>query len=281
MRKYIYLIGYPLRHSVSPTFQQAALDCCHLNVQYHAWETEPAKLETAVEQLRRSTVLGANVTVPYKEKVIPLLDELDELAEHIGAVNTIANRDARLIGYNTDATGFLKALRQQGKFEPMGKSVVILGAGGVARAVSFILIKAGVCSLAITDIIPERAETLASNLEPSNSEVFALSRQDENFFEVLSNCELLVNCTPVGMKHSSTEGHSPLEEEVIPRGALIYDVVYNPVQTPLLASAAKLGLPTLGGLAMLVYQGAASFEIWTGQKPPIDIMFAAADEALE
>ena len=146
MRKYIYLIGYPLGHSVSPAFQQAALDCCHLDVQYHARETEPAKLETAVEQLRRSTVLGANVTVPYKEKVIPLLDELGELAERIGAVNTIANRDGRLIGYNTDATGFLKALRQQGRFEPSGKRVVLIGAGGVARAAGFMLTKAGVCS---------------------------------------------------------------------------------------------------------------------------------------
>jgi shikimate dehydrogenase len=281
MRKYIYLIGYPLGHSISPVFQQAALDYCHLDIRYFAQETEPARMETAVEQLRHSTVLGANITIPYKEKVIPLLDELDELADRIGAVNTIVNREGRLTGYNTDATGFLKALQHHGKFEPSGKRAVLIGAGGVARAAGFMLTKSGVHSLAITDTIPERAETLALSLRPSNSEVTAFSREDKTSLEVLSHCELLVNCTPVGMKYSSTEGQSPLEEKLLPSGALIYDVVYNPIQTPLLASAVKLGLPTLGGLAMLVYQGAASFEIWTGQKAPTDIMLTAAQRMLE
>jgi shikimate dehydrogenase len=292
--KYVGLIGYPLGHSISPVFQQAAFDYYALNVRYELWETEPAKLKEVVEGLRRSENIGANVTVPYKETVLPFLDELDPLAREIGAVNTIVRQGDRLVGYNTDVTGFIRALSQDGGFDPWGKRVVLLGAGGVARAASFALAKAGVQSLAITDIVAERAQGLAEDLERtmaggpvSTPEIRAIVRssgagtEEAELMETLADCDLLVNCTPVGMKHSATEGQSPLEARFIPARALVYDLVYNPMETPLLADAKRMGALTLGGLSMLVYQGAASFELWTGCKAPLDVMLRAARRALE
>ena len=270
MPKFIGLIGYPLKHSISPHFQQAALDYYQLDLRYKAWETRPEELELQVAKIKEPQNLGANVTVPYKEAVLPLMDEVDELANLIGAVNTIVKRNNKLLGFNTDAYGFIEALDKEGHFEPEGKRVVILGAGGVARAVSFALVQRKVVSLAITDGIFGRARALAENLvryieeaSPSSKDlepdVIAFQWQSLSSAETFDNCDLIVHCTTIGMKHSSQEGQSPLSIEVIPKGALVYDLVYNPWPTPLLKLAQKAGANILGGLAMLVYQGAASF----------------------
>ena len=282
MTKKVGLIGYPLGHSVSPLFQQAAFDYLGLDIRYELWETERAQLPAVVAGLRQPSKLGANVTVPYKEVVLPLLDELDELAASIGAANVIVNREGRLIGYNTDAEGFMKALRQDGGFEPEGKRIVLLGAGGVARAAGFALVKAKARSLIISNWPPEWewALALASDLQSFGSEIVALPWGGERLAKALSTCDLVVNCTSVGMKHSATEGQSPLPAKLIPRQALIYDVVYNPIETPLLADAKKVGARTLSGLQMLVYQGAAAFELWTGAEAPVDIMFKEARKGL-
>lgn len=310
MTKYAGLIGYPVGHSISPAMQQAAFDHYKLDIRYELWETEPSELGAVVERLRLPETLGANVTVPHKEAVMPSMDELDDLALEIGAVNTIVNRGSRLVGYNTDAGGFLRALRKEGGFDPAGKRAVLVGAGGVARAAGFALARAGVKSLVITDIISERAHGLASDLERSLArtqgppprscvdakeiggvasldfqmhpipEIKVLSPDEPQFAETILGCDLLVNCTPVGMKHSATEGESPVEAKLVPKGALVYDVVYNPLETPLLTDTKKAGGRTLSGLAMLVYQGAMAFEMWTGKEAPVDIMLNAAKKAL-
>lgn len=280
MTKFIGLLGYPLKHSISPQFQQAALDYLELGIRYEAWEVVPAELVNRVDKLRSPEILGANVTVPYKETVLPLIDEVDPMAGQIGAVNTIVNRQGRLAGYNTDALGFIRALQEEGGFEPKGKRAVILGAGGVARAAVFVLVREGAASIALVDIVPQRAETLASELKQLSSGMTALRWGDERLSEALHHSDLVVNCTPVGMKHSASEGQSPLEARYISSKALVYDLVYNPEETPLLQEAKRAGASTLGGLPMLVYQGAASLEIWTGKKAPLDIMFEAARRAL-
>jgi shikimate dehydrogenase len=286
MSKFIGLIGYPIKHSVSPYFQQAALDYYHLDIRYQAWETSSGKLESMVASLREPQNLGANVTVPYKESVLPLLDEVDGLASLIGAVNAIVNSDDKLVGFNTDAHGFIEALYQEGHFEPQGKRVVILGSGGVARAVCFALVQQKVNSLTIVNRTLVRAEALADSLSSYIAEsgletkVAALPWQSSTSGESFANCQLIVNCTTIGMKYSSQEGQSPLSLEVIPGDVLVYDLVYNPYPTPLLQLAQRAGANTLGGLAMLVYQGAASFELWTGRKAPVDIMFDKARKAL-
>jgi len=291
MSKYIGLIGYPLKHSISPYFQQAALDHYQLDIRYEAWETGPAQLQDIVNDLRKPQNLGANVTVPYKEAVLPLLDGVDDLAGSIGAVNTIVKKDNSLLGFNTDAYGFIEALDKEGHFNPEGKRVVILGAGGVARAVSFTLVKREVASLAITDGIFERARALAENLvsylkgaSPSSKDlepdITAFQWQSLSSAETLDNCHLIIHCTPIGMKHSPQEEQSPLTLEVIPIGVLVYDLVYNPWPTPLLRLAQRAGANILGGLPMLVYQGAASFKLWTGKEAPVDLMFNKAKEIL-
>lgn len=285
MTKSIALIGYPLSHSISPIFQQVALDYYQLDVCYELWETEPAKIVTAISRLRQPSILGANVTIPHKEAIIPLVDDLDGLARDIGAVNTIVNRDGRLTGYNTDAEGFIKALRQEGKFDPQGKRAVLLGAGGAARAVSFVLVRERVRALAIINRLVDfhLAEALVTSLRRHsdlNMEIVALRWEETEFAEVLSGCDLVVNCTPIGMRHSQTEGQSPLAAGLIPGSALVYDVVYNPVETPLLREAKGAGARTVGGLSMLVYQGAASFALWTGKEAPLQRMFRAAEDAL-
>jgi shikimate dehydrogenase len=291
MSRYIGLIGYPLKHSISPYFQQAALDYYRLDIRYEAWETSSAQLQDIVNDLRKPQNVGANVTVPYKEAVLPLLDEVDDLASSIGAVNTIVKKDNRLLGFNTDAYGFIEALAKEGHLDPEGKRVVMLGAGGVGRAVGFVLVQRKVVSLAITDGIFGRASALAENLmkyikkasqgsKDLESDVTAFQWQSLSSANTLDNCDLIVHCTTIGMKDSPQEGKSPLSLEVIPKGVLVYDVVYNPWLTPLLKLAQKAGANILGGLPMLVYQGAASFKLWTGKKAPIDIMFTKAKEIL-
>ena len=291
MVTYIGLIGYPLKHSVSPYFQQAALDYYGLDIRYEAWETTPAKLPGIVKNLKEPQNLGANVTVPYKQTVLPLLDGVDDLASSIGAVNTIVKQKDKLVGSNTDAYGFIEALAKERQFDPRGKNVVMLGAGGVARAVSFALLQRKIAALAITDGIFERASVLAEDLVGRSGEASSRSKDSEpsvTAFEwenlgsarTLAGCDLIVHCTTIGMKDSPQEGQSPLRLEVIPKDVLVYDVVYNPSLTPLLRLAQEAGANTLGGLPMLVYQGAASFELWLGTEAPVDIMLERAKEML-
>lgn len=287
MPRYIGLIGYPVKHSISPFFQQAALDYYELDICYQAWETLPGELEETVSRLRHPQNLGANVTVPYKESVLPLLDEIDEVASLIGAVNTIVKRDDRLEGFNTDAHGFIQALREQGNFEPESKQAIILGAGGAARATSFALMQEKAGSLTILNRTLERAEALADSLRSCQAstgletKIVVLPWSTVNMPGTFEHCHLIVNCTTIGMKHSPEEGKSPLSLETIPSTALVYDLIYNPSPTPLLQLAQRAGANILGGLPMLVYQGVASFELWTQRKGPVDIMLKKAEEVLQ
>jgi shikimate dehydrogenase len=279
--KTIGLIGYPLAHSISPAFQQAALDHLGIDARYELWETEREALAERVAGMRHPDCLGANVTVPYKELVIPLLDEIDPLAARIGAANTIVNRDGRLCGYNTDMTGFARALRQDGGFDPSGAHVVLLGAGGAGRAATMALVQAKAASVTIFDIAPERAQRLVEDFgRQGETPLRALPLGEENLAAATKRCQLLVNCTPIGMRHSKEEHDLPMPAEFIQQGMLVFDIIYNPFETRFLAEAKRRGARTLGGLPMLVYQGAASFELWTAGEPPLDVMFKAARKAL-
>jgi len=284
--RFISVIGYPLKHSVSPDFQQAALDYYKLDIRYEAQEVKTSDLLSAIYRLRQPQNLGANITVPYKEETLHLIDEVDDFASMVGAVNTIVNRDGKLVGFNTDAYGFLRALRDDARFKPENKRVLVLGAGGAARAVCFALLQEGVGSLIIANRTMEKAISLASSLAEHavnnkiSTEIAAVPRQKSKLTEAIENCQLIVNCTSLGMKSSPHEEKSPLESNLITKGALVYDLVYNPIETPLLRIAREAGANTIGGLPMLVYQGAASFELWTDREAPLDIMLPAARQAL-
>ena len=286
MTKYIGVIGYPLKHSLSPAFQQAALDYYQFDIRYQAWETEAEELSSVVNNLRYNQNLGANITVPYKESVLELIDDIDDMARLIGAVNTIANRNGKLIGFNTDVYGFLRGLREDAGFNPENKRAIVLGAGGAARAVTFALITEGISSLAIVNRSSMRANDLADSItryilkKEMQTEVIALTWQDLRLRETIKQCHLIVNCTTLGMKYSSGEEKSPLTVDLIPKYALVYDLVYNPSETVLLKTAKAAGADILGGLSMLVYQGASSFEIWTGKEAPVEIMLSTAKKVL-
>ena len=272
------IIGHPIGHSISPVFQQAALDAIGFDGTYQPWDVAPDEVGEFVAGLRAPGTLGINVTVPHKEAVIPFLDEVDDWASTAGAVNTIVNRDGRLTGYNTDGIGFLRALREGADFEPRGRDVLVLGAGGSARGVVYALARVGVAQMFIANRTLERAEGLAALSVDSGAAAEALSLSDAP--GAAREVALIVNCTSMGMVHGPDEDGTPLSAADIPSNALVNDLVYNPLETPLLREAAKSGAATLGGIPMLVYQGAASFEMWTEQDAPVAVMLEAATAAM-
>ena len=260
--KYLGVIAAPGKPSLSPVLQQAALDALRLDIVYEAWPTPPDGLPTRIRGLRSADVLGANVTIPHKEAVIPLLDELEDTARRTGAVNTIVNHEGQLSGHNTDVEGFLRALREDGGLQPAGCRALIAGAGGAARAVVTALIDSAANSVAVINRSFPRASRLVEEM-----------RQ-------MAGSTLLVNCTPAGSASGPEGEESAVPLDVIHSGMLVYDLVYLPAETPLLAAARQRGARMLGGLPMLVYQGAASFQLWTGREAPVDIMREAATAAL-
>ncbi len=274
------IIGYPIGHSISPVFQQAALDDLKIDAEYRAYEVSASDVGRFVDSLRSESVLGINVTVPHKEAVMPFLDEIDDWAVEAGAVNTIVNRSGRLAGYNTDGYGFLRALRESGGLDPAGKKALILGAGGSARGVVQALLRAEIASLTIANRTLARAQSLADMARSRGVQAEAMPLESDRLGDAARSAELIVNCTSLGMTHGPDEVASPLRADQIPPAALVYDLVYNPGLTPLLKAAAQAGAATLGGITMLVYQGAASFEIWLERPAPVAVMMDAAMNAM-
>lgn len=276
------IIGYPLGHTMSPIIQQAAIDYYGLPLRYEVWETPPEELPTVVQRLRRPDYLGMNVTVPHKVAVIPLLDRLERRARRIGAINTVLNQNGRLTGYNTDAEGFQRALEDEAHFDIGGKRVVVLGAGGAARAVGIVLAEAKAEQALFINRSPERAQSLVHSLRRMRSNTLFNTAPWElaELERAMEGCDLLVNSTSVGMKHTPTEGQSPVPASMMGPAMLVFDLVYNPGETALLKEAKAAGARTLQGLSMLVYQGVAAFEIWTGREAPRGLMFERAREAL-
>ncbi len=278
MKRVAGIIGYPAGHSLSPSFQRAALAAAGLEASYEIWETRPEELARRFEGLRDPLCLGANVTIPYKEDAAELVDELAPEAELAGAVNTVVNDAGRLNGFNTDGPGFVRALRAQGGFEPEGRTVLLLGAGGAARGIAFGLAQAGAGTIVIVNRTPGRAEALARDLERSGASSRALVAP---VGEAASEFDCIVNCTSLGMAGGGAPNLLPLEPSRARQGTLIVDIVYVPEVTPFLARAKEAGLPVLGGLPMLIQQGGLAFQLWTGREPPLEVMFGAARRELE
>ena len=234
------IIGFPIGHSISPVFQQAALDHCGIDATYRATEVPPDQVGDFVKNLRRPEVLGINVTVPHKEAVIPYLDEVDEFATEAGAVNTIVNRDGRLTGHNTDGYGFLRGLQEGGGFQSKGRKVLILGAGGAARGVVQALVREGFSQLVVANRTLARAEVLVqlAKVRGIPSQAIPLSWNELSLAAV--EAHLIVNCTTIGMAHGPDPQGTPLLLHQIPPTSLVYDLVYNPLETPLLRAACSI-----------------------------------------
>jgi len=276
MTQRLGIIGYPIRHSISPIFQQAGLDHLRIDATYAKWEVTPEDVGDFVAGLRAPGTLGINITVPHKQAVIPFLDEVDEWATAAGAVNTIVNHDGHLTGHNTDGPGFLRALLVETGYDPSRTRALILGAGGAARGILLALIRGGVDSLVIANRTLERAETLAQLSSDNGVGSEAISLFGDALTEAAASANLIVNCTTMGMSHGPDENGSPISAAQIPATSIVNDVVYTPLLTPILKEAAAAGATALGGLHMLVYQGVLSFQMWTGVDAPVDVMLAAA-----
>ena len=283
--KRVGIIGYPIRHSASPAFQNAALQHRGVDATFTAWEVAPDELSKWVWSQDRSDLLGFGVTVPHKTEIIKVLDHVDEDASSVGAVNTVVVTEGhRLFGYNTDTYGFLHALQQEGGFDVRGQDVLVLGAGGVSRAVCGVLLREGVASLTLANRTVSRAESLLADLDRHGVAAQSVALDDAAIAAALRDrgpVGLIVNCTSMGMLHGPAEGASPISAALIPPDAFVYDLVYNPPVTPVMELAQGVGARTLNGLPMLVYQGARGFQLWTGLEAPVDVMMAAARKAVE
>lgn len=276
-RSIVGLIGHPVGHSISPSFQQAAFDALRLPFRYEAWDTDHAALPARVASLRHGVFAGANVTVPHKESVVGLLDLISTEAAAIGALNTIVRGGNQLAGHNTDVIGFLEALKHEGGFDVSGARVCVLGAGGAARAVVYALLRGGAARIAVYNRTHGRAESLVEALDPLGGRCVAVTGDAG---DAARAGDLIVNCTSLGMSGGGQVDDSPLSASQIPAGAFVCDIVANPEVTPLLRVAREQGCRTLGGLPMLVRQGAAAFSLWTEQPAPLDVMFQAARRAM-
>jgi shikimate dehydrogenase len=274
MSERVGLIGWPVGHSVSPAMHNAAFERLGLDWRYELLPVPPGELDRAMGMLRAGAWRGANVTVPHKQAVLGLLDEVDATARTVGAVNTILVREGRLVGTNTDVEGAMLSLRGVG-FDPAGRRALVLGAGGAARAVVHGLAGAG-CQVTIHNRAAARALDLAHQMSTAGRPVAAAATLEELDLDAF---DLLVNATPAGMAPRAETSPWP-EGLPLPGQWTVFDLVYNPAETRLLARARVAGARLLGGLPMLVYQGALAFELWTGIKPPVDVMYAAARRAL-
>jgi len=277
--KTLAIFGDPVGHSISPPMQGAALRALGIDMVYLAFRVRLEGLGAAVEAIRALGIRGVNVTIPHKERVIEFLDDIDEPARVLGAVNTIVNNNGVLKGYNTDVAGFINSLESETPITVYGHTALVVGAGGAARAVVYGLAVGGARRIIIANRTASRAEALAEELSAVSPKVefTAISLDDKEMESHLEKTDLLVNATSLGLKK---EGRLDLPLRLLNKKAVVSDVVYTPMETELITEARGLGLATHGGLGMLVGQGAMSFELWTGREAPVEVMKEAALEAL-
>ena len=273
--KLCYIVGYPVEHSMSPAMHNAAFKALGLDAEYRMAPVEPGQLGAFIEHLRESDVMGASVTIPHKVEVMRHIDDIDETARAIGAVNTVVHTDDVLNGYNTDATGGVKALTEAyGGLE--GSNVTILGAGGASRAITYGVSRVE-CMVTVLNRGVDRARSLVEDLRPTASAELSYGALNQ-LPAFIEGTDVLINTTSVGMSPNSSD--SPVPEGLLHGGLFVYDVIYNPMKTRLLRDAEKKGAGVLSGVRMLVYQGAEAFKMWTGAEPPIDLMQRVVEERL-
>lgn len=275
--KLFAIIGDPVEGSLSPAMHNAVFRALGLDCVYLAFNVPRAELAGAIEGARALGLAGLNVTHPHKIAVVGLLDELDESASLVGAVNTIKNEKGKLIGFNTDGEGAVRALeRKVGKLK--GKRVLLLGAGGAGRAIAFSLAKAG-AKLTVANRTVSRAEELARSIKRKlGASVKLVGLGKAELAPAIKSAEVLINSTSVGMRPDVDK--TLVISDMMHPGLVVNDIVYEPLRTRLLREAERAGAKVVDGLGMLVHQGALAFEIWTGKKPPIEIMEGEARREL-
>ncbi|MBR4447240.1 shikimate dehydrogenase [Methanobrevibacter sp.] len=270
------LIGHPVEHSFSPPMHNAAFKKLGMNYAYVAFDVSPDNLKSAIEGAKSLNIRGLNVTIPHKIEVMKYLDEIDEVASLIGAVNTIDFKDMK--GYNTDGIGAVRAIEEVTSIKD--KNVVIAGAGGASRAISFYIAKYGANKLTILNRNVDKAQKLANDVLDSNliSNVEAGSISEISSY--LREADILINTTPTGM-HPNVNDEPIASASDMHEDLVVFDAVYNPNETVLLKEAIKAGAKPVYGIKMLLYQGAESFKIWTGNEAPVDVMEDALRKTID
>jgi shikimate dehydrogenase len=275
MTKRVVLIGHPVAHSLSGAMQQAAFDSAGIDAKYELWDRSPMALADAIAELRGDDFLGANITIPHKERVVPMVDRLTEEASATGAVNTITREGKRLIGHNTDVAGFKFALDKLVGRQKMPKQAVILGAGGGARAVVYGMIREGFQRIVVFNRHLHRAEGLVKHFgrTAAHMELRAMPWHESILESEIAKTKVLINATSIGL----TSDASPIPAEFLNDELLVLDLIY--AKTRLLRDAHAAGATTLDGELMLLHQGAAAFTLWTGQPAPLELMQTKLAEA--
>jgi shikimate dehydrogenase len=261
------IIGNPLDHSLSPIMHNTAFSALKLPYIYHVFEIKENQLVPTIDTLKFKDFRGVNITHPFKEKVLEYLDFVDKNAQAIGSVNTIVNNNGRLTGHNTDSQGALMALKRSGiDLIETKKKILIIGAGGAARSCAIPLVKMK-CKIIISNRTKSRGKGLVKVLKGMGSAAFVVN---DKIRKIMDDVDILINCTPLGMKGGQMG--IPISEDLITSKMVVFDMVYNPKDTPLLKAAKKKGAKIVYGHEMFVSQGAASFELWTKEKAPVDVM---------
>lgn len=272
------VLGSPVAENPTGAMQEAAFRATGLNWRYLTIQVKPDDLADAIKGVRAFGMRGINLTIPHKVEVMQYLDEIAPDAEKIGAVNTVRRVGDHLIGENTDGKGFLRSLQVDAHFDPAGKRIVILGAGGASRAIGTELALAGAADLIVVNRTPLRGEDMVNDVRYRTGAPIAYMPWKETF-AVGQDVDLLVNATSIGL-YPHVDDMPDVNLESARPDLLVCDVVFNPVETAFLRAARERGLPTLDGLSMLVYQGVIGFELWTGRDAPEAVMKAALKEAL-
>jgi len=275
MSKRVVLIGHPVAHSLSGAMQQAAFDELGIDARYELWDRAPIALADAIAEVRGDDFLGVNVTIPHKERVVPMIDKLTEEAQVTGAVNTLTREGKRLVGHNTDVPGFTVALDKLVGRQKMPRQAVLLGAGGGARAVVYGLIRAGFQRVVIFNRHLHRAEGLVKHFGRSaaHMDLKAMPWHESIIESELAKTKVLINATSIGLNSDV----SPIPGEILAGDLLVLDLIYK--RTRLLRDAEAAGATAQDGEIMLLHQGAAAFALWTGQAAPLEVMSEALAEA--
>jgi len=269
--KLIGLLGYPLKQTFSPQMHNEIFCKLKLDYLYFPIEVEDDKLEIVVEGIKNMNFIGFNVTKPYKIKILEYLDELDALAEEIGSVNTVVIKDGKLIGYNTDGKGFIRALFDKTNIDFCKNIFFIIGAGGASRAISFALAHKGVKKIYVLDKFPEASLSLVNDINNKIGEYAEFIAFDEDLIaQYIGKSNILVNASGVGMYPNIKK--TPIKKEYLKKNLFVCDAIYNPLKTKLLLDAEEKECKTMNGIEMGIYQGAKAFSLWTGLKEPVRMM---------
>ena len=286
--KVVGIIGDPVSHSLSPQMQNAAFKRLKLKWTYLPFHVRDVEMESFLSRVREGEMEGFNVTIPHKETIMPYLDHISPEARAIGAVNTVVREGKKLKGYNTDASGYLRSLKEEVHFNPKGKNIVVLGAGGAARAVVYVLAFAGAKNIFIQNRTRSRALKLAKDFKGQflkTTKIRTVQSSARHLWrDIFSETDLVINATSLGLvsKQAQAEDHRLLLPfEALPKKAIVSDLVYRPLMTPFLKLVEQKGVKTHSGLGMLLYQGAQAFSLWTGKAAPIAVMKKALLDALK